>query len=150
MFRVMCEGEGGSLGFELSWGQQVEEQEVGLLPDACYARRKGKTVKVVSSVCWAASEEGAASGTASVPRREWSRSVGGDHQCVGDADARGDQVHESELYGVQVSVDQGAPVAHGIPQADAAGGSGPGVEAAAVLAESAVQCVGSVRASVLR
>jgi hypothetical protein len=33
---------------------------------------------------------------------------------VGDADARGDQVHESELHGVQVSADQGAPVAQGM------------------------------------
>lgn len=33
---------------------------------------------------------------------------------AGDADARGDQVHESELHGVQVPPDQGPPVAQGM------------------------------------
>ena len=58
------------------------------------------------------------------------RSSGIDGPCVlcwagaGDADARGDQVHEPELHRVQVSPDQGAPVAQGRAAAGVAVGLG--------------------------
>ena len=56
---------------------------------------------------------GADVGPATLPRREWYRSAGGNHQSSWHAFPRTNQDDEPQLHGTQVPADQTSPIQQG-------------------------------------
>ncbi|KAK6121224.1 hypothetical protein DH2020_044998 [Rehmannia glutinosa] len=66
------------------------------------------------------------------------------NEGFGNTYQRGDQMHESKLYRVQVSTDQAPSLAQGLPEAFTSRGSGPGMSVFPVLTKSKMHSFGSL------